>query len=121
MEKEFKKLYNLLKLDRKKSPWSKSNTINSRFNELKKEIDEVENALKNKDYKNLEEELGDSLLDLIFISIIAEEKKLFTLKNVLHKVINKINRRKPWIHNNEKLTIKEELKRWEESKKKEKK
>lgn len=120
MKKKFVELYEILKLDRRNSPWSKNNTFHSRFKELESEIEEIRNALNNEDYINLKEELGDAILDLVFLSVIAEEKKLFTLDDVLNNTIRKLRRRKPWIFTNEKVTVEEEHKRWEEAKKKEK-
>jgi NTP pyrophosphatase (non-canonical NTP hydrolase) len=117
--KEIKELHEILIKDRKISPYSKEDTFLKRSKELKSEIIEIIQAINNNDIDNLKEELGDALLDLIFISIIAEEKELFTFKDTINSALSKIKRRKPWIFKNEILTIEEEKKRWQEIKLKE--
>ena len=49
MKEIFEDFYEMLKLDRQKSFFSKNHNFEDRFLELKKEIDELEIALKNKD------------------------------------------------------------------------
>lgn len=122
MKDVFLEFYELLKLDREKSSFSKNHSLEDRFKELKLEIDEIGEAIKNNDSNNLREELGDSLLDLFFMIVIVEEKGLFNGKNVIEDVIKKMKRRKPWIfENGEMKSIDEEIRLWNENKIKEKK
>jgi len=111
-----KDVYEMLKIDRKNSAWSAKNTMEFRFAELKSEINELNEALKNQDVENLKEEIGDSIGDLLFLIVIAEEYGYFSLKEVIETYFEKFKRRKPWIFSGEKLTIEEEMKRWRETK-----
>ena len=49
MEEQLEELYNVLKLDRKNSAWSRKNTIEFRYAELRGEIAELGEAIKNSD------------------------------------------------------------------------
>ena len=120
MKEKFEEFYDMLKLDRKNSVWSRKNTFDYTYAELKGEIDELGEALKNHDLQNLKEELGDSFWDLLFLAVIAEEKGYFTMKEVIETSIEKLKRRKPWIFTGEKLSMDEERIRWEKAKSKEK-
>jgi ATP diphosphatase len=112
----FIELYGLLKRDRKVSPWSRQNTLSSRFDELRKEIEELREAIKSKDYDNIMEEIGDVLLDVIFLSIILEENTNYSIENSIKSAVGKIKRRKPWIFSEKNYTIEEEIKMWNEAK-----
>ena len=116
---EFDKLIELLKLDRKESEWGRSFTMESSLKELKSEVEEIEEALKNNDIQNLKEEIGDSLGDLLFLAIIAEEKGLFSIKDSLKSMHERMKRRKPWLLKGEKVSKEEEQKIWDEIKRKE--
>lgn len=120
MKDEFEELFEVMKLDRKKSSWSREQTVKKRLEELKKEVTEAEEALGKKDLENLRDELGDVFLDLLAILAIIDEEKHFSTKQVLQKAIEKIKRRKPWIFTNEEVSSEEEVRRWYENKKKEK-
>ncbi len=119
--KEMQKLFDALQQSRKKCPWSKEQELQEHFKELEREIEEAKEALDKKDYANLKEELGDVLMDLVFISIIAEEEKLFSLQDMMESANTKLRRRKPWVFGDEKITTKQEaIKRWNEIKSEEK-
>lgn len=123
MNDSFQKLVKLAKLLRseKGCPWDRAQTIFSVEKNVRKEAEEIKEAVAKKDWKNLKEELGDVLFNLIMIAQIAEEKKLFRLKEVLEGVYRKIKRRHSWVFGREKAKTKEEaLKKWKENKKKEK-
>jgi len=120
MKEKFLELYESLKLDRKNSEWSREHSMEDRLKELQSEVDEIKKALENDDIENLKDELGDALLDLIFMIVIAEEQGLFNGKEVIDNTVTKIKRRKPWIFNGEKVSKEEENRRWNETKKLEK-
>ena len=117
MKESFELLVKSLRKSREKCPWAAEREIKEHVYELMNEVNEVILAVENGDYKNLKEELGDLLMDLIFIGIIAEEKKLFTIKEIIDDVKQKLIRRKPWVFGSEKVSSKEEaVKRWNEIK-----
>lgn len=121
MKETFGKFYEMLKLDREKSSFSKGHSLEDRFAEFKLEIEEIGKALENNDDENLKEELGDVLWDLLFMIIIAEEKGKLSGKDVIDGAIKKLQRRKPWIfEGGEMKTVEEEIELWNENKRKEK-
>lgn len=120
MKDSFQEFYELLKLDRKNSTYSGECTFQTRHAELLSEVAEIAEALEKNDVENLREELGDAFWDLLFLFVIAEEKGLFTAKEVIQDAIDKLKRRKPWILSGKKLTRDEEVARWKETKRKEK-
>ena len=120
MKESFQKLYNDLKLSRAKCPWSSEQTLVKHIPELKKEILEVEEAIKNNDPINLKEELGDVFMDAFFLMVIAEEQGIMP-KEVIQNVNEKLVRRKPWVFGDLKIKDKEEaIKVWNQIKQKEK-
>ncbi|NUN11841.1 nucleotide pyrophosphohydrolase [Candidatus Micrarchaeota archaeon] len=121
MKKEFKELFEIMELDLKNSSWSKQQDLQSRLIQLKGELEEVEKAIENNDLENLQDELGDVFLDLMAIMVLIEQKKHFQIRDSLKNAIAKYKRRKGWVFNNEKLSPEEEVNRWNEAKKKEKK
>ena len=72
--------------------WDKKQTFESLLPYLDEEAKEVAEAIKNKDYINLKEELGDLLLQIIFHSEIAKEKKLFSFNDVIDTLSEKLIR-----------------------------
>ena len=122
MKESFEALVEALKKNRRECPWAKEQEIDKYIDELTSELNEIKEAIKNKDYPNLKEELGDLLMDLLFVTIIAEEKRHFTTKEVIDEVKAKLIRRKPWIFGDETISNKEDAaRRWNEIKAEEKK
>lgn len=120
MKERFAEFYSMLALDRRNSAWSRQDTFLHRYEELLSEVKEIKESLDNKDDENFKEEVGDALWDLLFLMVMAEEKGIFTAKEVIEGAIAKLKRRKPWIFTGKKLSIDEEVKRWTEVKKLEK-
>ncbi len=117
----FEEFFKTVKLDRENSEWSKRKTLESRYQELLAEIKEIGQAIENKDMENLKEELGDALWDLMALTVIAEEKGEFTIKEIMQETLNKFNKRKPWLKEGKKITAEEEDKIWNKVKEQEKK
>jgi len=102
-------------------PWVKQQTFVKHFEELKKEVQEVEAAINNGDDNNLEEELGDVLWDALMLIKISEDEYGFKLENISEKICQKIIRRNPHMFGNEKASSPEEaIKIWERIKREEK-
>lgn len=71
--------------------------------------------------ENMREELGDILLQVVMHSVIAEEEGLFTMKDVVEEVSEKMIRRHPHIFGTAQADTSEQvLQNWDEIKKKEK-
>lgn len=58
---------------------------------------EVEDAIRRQDHSGLESELGDLLFQVIFMSQLAEENKLFDLDDVIVGICEKMVRRHPHV------------------------
>ena len=80
---------------------------------------EVVEAIENNNYEELESELGDLLLQVIYHSIIAEEDKKFNIKSVIVKSVQKMKSRHPHIFlKNENIKSIEDVNEYWEYKKK---
>ncbi|CRZ35357.1 tetrapyrrole methylase family protein/MazG family protein [Herbinix hemicellulosilytica] len=103
-------------------PWDREQTHESLKQCLIEECYEAIEAIDNKDYKNLCEELGDILLQVAMHSVIAEEEGVFTVNDVISDESDKMIRRHPHVFGEGSANTSEEvLKNWENIKDKEKK
>lgn len=78
-------------------PWDREQTGNSLKKFLIEEAYEVLEAIEAGTPKELQEELGDLLLQIIFISRITEEKGQFDFFDVIHTLAEKLVRRHPHV------------------------
>ncbi|KXG75241.1 Nucleoside triphosphate pyrophosphohydrolase [Fervidicola ferrireducens] len=102
-------------------PWDKAQTPETLKPFLLEEAYEVMDAIDSGDPKELSEELGDLLLQIVFLSRIGEEKGEFKFDDVVNIICEKMIRRHPHIFGEKRLESAEEvLKHWEEIKKEEK-
>ncbi len=105
-------------------PWDQKQTHHSLAACLIEETSETLEAIDNHDYELMKEELGDLLLQIVFHSLLAEEKSKFDLEDVARGIKRKLIRRHPHVfdHENGRLTSAEEVsKQWEKIKAQEKK
>ncbi len=103
-------------------PWDKKQTEKSLIRYLLEETYEVIEAIEEGNYEKLKEELGDLLLQVIFLSQIAKEKGKFTAEEVAETISDKLVFRHPHVFGREKFETPEEvLKHWDSFKKREKK
>lgn len=102
-------------------PWDRKQTIVSLKETLLEEANEVAQAIEKEDHANLKEELGDLLYNILFISKLAEEQKLFTFEEVMEEVNAKLIRRHPHVFGDVKVKDAEEVMRnWKRIKEEEK-
>lgn len=102
-------------------PWDREQTHESIAQNLLEEAYEVYEAIVKKSDEHLKEELGDLLLQVVFHSQIASERKAFDIYDVAEAIVEKLIRRHPHVFGSEKVdTSQEVLYKWEELKKKEK-
>ena len=78
-------------------PWDIEQTFESLSPCVVEEAYEVSDAIANKDYENLKEELGDVLLQVIFQAEIANETELFDFDEIVDSLNNKLIRRHPHV------------------------
>jgi tetrapyrrole methylase family protein/MazG family protein len=99
--------------------WDKEQTHQSLIPYLLEETHEVIEAIENKDYDALKEELGDLILHVIFQADLASDKNKFSVDDLLNGINKKLINRHPHIFsNNSDDSYKKGS--WEATKKKEK-
>ena len=84
-------------------PWDKQQSFESIADSTIEEAYEVVEAIENKDYESLKNELGDLLFQVSFHSLMAEERGLFTLDDVVESITEKLIRRHPHVFQIRKL------------------
>jgi MazG family protein len=101
-------------------PWDQEQTYESLRRYLLEECYEVADAIDRADLDDLREELGDLLLQVVFLSRIAQEQGRFDVDQVAHGICDKLVRRHPHIFGSTQAETADEVSRnWEEIKRKE--
>lgn len=117
---ELKAIMQQLRDPEKGCPWDKKQTFDSVVPHTIEETYEVVDAIHNKDWPNLQEELGDLLFQVIFYSQIANEQSLFDFDDVVKGINQKLIRRHPHVFSDVNLEDEKALNdRWEAEKEKE--
>lgn len=102
-------------------PWDREQTFDTIKRYTLEETYEVLEAIDNRDWPELTEELGDLLLQVLFYSEMAQEEGRFSIDDVLDALANKLIARHPHVFGNVKAedahTV---LKNWETLKAQEK-
>lgn len=102
-------------------PWDREQTLVSLRGAILEEACEVIEAIDNEDDENLAEELGDLLYQIVFVSMVAQKEKRFSLEGVIDLVREKLIHRHPHVFGDKEIkTADEVLKAWEEIKAQEK-
>lgn len=102
-------------------PWDREQTHDSIKGHLIEETYEVIDAIENRDFSELKEELGDLLLQIVFHSQMADEAGLFSIDDVINEIVLKLKRRHPHVFGDAKVKNSDEvLLNWERIKKTEK-
>ena len=105
---------------REKCPWDRDQTIDSLKTLTLEESYELLDAINDKDYDEIKNELGDLLLHIVFYSKIASEKSKFNFNDVVETIIKKLIVRHPHVFDSKKNISKQEVeKNWEKIKLKE--
>lgn len=100
-----------------KCPWAKKQSVRTQVEEICNEAKEVVEAVEKGDKENLTEEIGDLLWDAIMVAKISERDHGIDLKAAAQNIIEKMERRKPWVYGDEVITdIEETIRRWNEIK-----
>ena len=103
-------------------PWDRKQTFGSLKAKFIEESYEILQAVDNKDYENLKEELGDLLTLIMLYSQIAKKKGLFSIEDVFESLNKKLIRRHPHVFGDRKAETSDDVMDiWEEVKKEEKK
>jgi MazG family protein len=105
---------------REKCPWDRKQTIESLRQMTLEETYELTDAISEKDWPSIKEELGDLLLHIVFYAKIGSEQERFTLPQVINGICEKLISRHPHIYGDVVVNDDEDVKRnWEKLKLKE--
>ena len=100
--------------------WDKEQTFKSIAPFTIEEAYEVADAIERENISDLKEELGDLLLQVVFLSQIAKEEELFSFDDVAKTISEKLVRRHPFVFSDKKNhSLDEQVNQWEEIKQKE--
>ena len=111
---EFKKLLDIMDELRAKCPWDSKQTYESLRYLTIEETYELSDAIIEKQYKKIPEELGDLMLHLVFYTKIGSEEGLFGITDVLKGINEKLIRRHPHIFAETKVKDEQEVRHnWE--------
>ena len=100
-------------------PWDKKQTHESLIKNLREESEELIAAIEKKDAANMQEELGDVLLQVLLHAQIAKEEGLFSIDDVIQGLYDKLHYRHPHVFGDVKAQSPEEaLSVWKEMKRK---
>ena len=98
-------------------PWDREQTFDTIKPYLLEETYEVLDAIDARDWRELADELGDLLLQVVFFSQMAAERGYFDATDPLHAINSKLIRRHPHVFGDgEAKTAGEVVRRWEEIK-----
>lgn len=101
--------------------WDREQTHSSLRKNMLEEAYEAVDAIDDNDFKHLQEELGDVLLQVVLHSQIAKEEKAFNIEDVAKGISDKLVHRHPHVFGDVKVNSTSEiLDNWEKLKKEEK-
>ena len=101
-------------------PWDRAQTHKSIRSCMLEEAYEAADAIDKEDFDNLEEELGDVLLQVVFHANLAKEEQRFDLRSIANRECDKMLRRHPHVFLNKNTeSIDKALEKWENVKRNE--
>lgn len=111
---KFEAFVDVVKALRRECPWDREQTLESLKPYLVEEVYEAIQAIDDKNYKRLNEEIGDMLLHVVMLSVFLNEKTGCSVKDVIQTITAKMIRRHPHVFGKKTAKSKEEvLVRWE--------
>ncbi|NML22062.1 nucleoside triphosphate pyrophosphohydrolase [Pseudoflavitalea sp. G-6-1-2] len=116
----FMRLVRIMDDLREKCPWDRKQTEQTLRQLTIEETYELADAITDKDWKGIKEEIGDLMLHMIFYAKIGAEQNQFTLEEALNSISEKLIHRHPHIYGDITVKDEEEVKQnWEKLKLKE--
>jgi MazG family protein len=82
---------------RARDAWDRAQTHESLRPYLDEELHELDDAIRSGDDAAMRSELGDVLLQVLFHAIIAEERGAFDVRDVAGSLVEKMEKRHPWL------------------------
>lgn len=120
-EEALTRLTEILSILRKECPWDREQTHESLRICMLEEAYEACGAIDERDMDNLEEELGDVLLQVLFHSQLAAESGNFDLCRVINQECEKMIRRHPHVFSKDSIkSVDKAIEKWENVKRTEK-
>lgn len=114
---KFENFVEIVKKLRRECPWDREQTMETLKPYLVEEVYEAIEAINDRDYHRLTEELGDMLLHVVMLSVFAEQAKKFNVDDVIGSISAKMIRRHPHVFGKIKAKDKAEVwMRWEKIK-----
>lgn len=102
-------------------PWDLQQTFDTIVPHTIEETYEVVDAIHQRDWRNLQEELGDLLFQVIFYSQLAKEQGMFEFSDVVDGINQKLTRRHPHVFSDVEFANQDEMSdAWEAEKVREK-
>ncbi len=89
--------------------WDRKQTPDTMLKCLEEELYELEEAISKNDLDNICEEMGDVLFQLVFIAQIYQEKKVFSISDIIDRVAKKMIRRHPHVYEDAQISTHAEL------------
>src|SRR5476651_293905 len=116
----FERLLTIMDDLRMNCPWDKKQTLESLRHLTIEETYELSDAILSGDKQDIQKELGDIMLHLVFYARIAAETNDFTITDVLNGICEKLINRHPHIYADVDVQNEDDVKRnWEKIKLKE--
>lgn len=114
---KFENFIEIVRKLRRECPWDREQTIETLKPYLVEEVYEALQAIDDKDFKKLGEEVGDMLLHVVMLSVFAAEKKHFDIDTVIQNISSKMVRRHPHVFSKGRAKTKEAVwRKWEKIK-----
>ena len=105
---------------REQCPWDKKQTFDSLRSLTIEEVYELADSISGGDAKEMQGELGDLLMHIVFYAKIGSEQGLFDVKTIADSICDKLVYRHPHIYGNTQVSNEQEvLQNWEQLKLKE--
>ena len=101
-----------LRNKKKGCEWDKKQTFETIIPLSIEEVYEVADEIYKKNYLGLKEELGDLLFQVVYLSQIAKEKKIFNFNDVVKSITNKMIFRHPHVFKDKKFKNLEKFNEW---------
>ena len=116
----FERLLDIMDELREKCPWDRKQTLQSLRHLTIEETYELGDAILDNDLSEVQKELGDLLLHIVFYAKIGSEQNHFDMADVAQGICEKLISRHPHIYGDVQVTDEEDVKRnWENLKLKE--
>ncbi len=113
----FNRLVQIMDELRTQCPWDKKQTVETLRHLTIEETYELADAITEKDWMGIKEELGDLLLHIVFYAKIGSEQHQFTLDEVINGICEKLIVRHPHIYGDVVVNNEEDVKEnWEKIK-----